>query len=142
MSTQPTRLELRAGADSPGTMGREGIGAAPPPRPATPYDFSRKYWAFAVPAVVAILAVIVFPWLFTLYMSTQDWKIGGGAAFIGLIELRHPLPGRALPRVGRANLLVHLARRRPPVILGTAAAVAFHREFPFRGLCAASSPCR
>ena len=63
--------------------GVKDVGASPPTRPTTRYDFSRKYWLFAVPAVVAILAVIVFPWLFTLYMSTQDWKIGGGSAFIG-----------------------------------------------------------
>ncbi len=102
--------------------------------PATPYDFSRKYWAFAVPAVVAILAVIVFPWLFTLYMSTQDWKIGGGSAFIGWSNYAILFQdARFLEAVGRTFWFTALAVVLP-VILGIAAAVAFHREFPFRGV--------
>ena len=27
------------------------------------------YWPFVVPALVVVLAVIVFPWLFTIWMS-------------------------------------------------------------------------
>ena len=37
-----------------------------------------------MPAVLIVASVIVFPWLFTLYMSSQDWKIGGGPEFVGL----------------------------------------------------------
>ena len=81
MSTQPSRLELPAQADMIAVDTESGTRPAPP---AKRYDFSRKYWLFALPAVVVILAVIIFPWVFTLYMSTQDWKIGGGAAFIAL----------------------------------------------------------
>jgi multiple sugar transport system permease protein len=33
------------------------------------YDFSRKYWLFALPGVLVVGAVIVFPWAFTLWMS-------------------------------------------------------------------------
>ena len=34
-------------------------------------------------------AVMVFPWLFTLYMSTQDWKVTGGSSFTGLANYVH-----------------------------------------------------
>jgi multiple sugar transport system permease protein len=47
-------------------------------------DFTPRYWLFSLPAVLIVASVIVFPWLFTLYMSTQDWKIGGGQEFVGL----------------------------------------------------------
>src|SRR6476661_3296038 len=35
-------------------------------------------------ALGVIAAVIVFPWLFTVYMSAFDWKIGTVAHFVGL----------------------------------------------------------
>ena len=42
-----------------------------------------SYWRFVVPALVVVGAVIVFPWLFTLWMSVIDWKIGRRANFVG-----------------------------------------------------------
>ena len=39
---------------------------------------------FILPAVLVVLAVIVFPWMFTLWMSLFDWKIGSKAVFAGL----------------------------------------------------------
>ena len=125
-STQPAPLDLP-------TIG-QGAGRSTLAGPGKRYDFSRKYWLFAVPAVVTILAVIVFPWLFTLYMSTQDWKIGGGAAFIGLSNYLVLFQDeRFLEAVGRTFWFTALAVIIP-VILGVAAAVVFHREFPLRGL--------
>src|SRR5690349_14681001 len=43
-----------------------------------------KYLRFAIPAFAVIAAVIVFPWLFTLYMSVHDWRVGQSETFIGL----------------------------------------------------------
>ena len=31
-----------------------------------------------LPAMIVIVAVIIFPWLFTVWMSAFDWKIGTG----------------------------------------------------------------
>ena len=36
-----------------------------------------KYLLFAAPALILITAVILFPWAFTVYMSMNDWTIGG-----------------------------------------------------------------
>ena len=44
-------------------------------------DTRRALYWFVIPAVVAILAVIVFPWGFTLWMSLFDWKIGSTPVF-------------------------------------------------------------
>ncbi|MBV8184371.1 MAG: sugar ABC transporter permease, partial [Hyphomicrobiales bacterium] len=115
--------ERSAGSDSGGDA-----------RPATPYDFSRKYWAFAIPAVIAILAVIVFPWLFTLYMSVEEWHVGGDITFAGLANYRRLLGDeRFLWSVVRTIYFTVLAVAFP-MLLGIAAAVTFHRKFPFRGL--------
>ena len=43
----------------------------------------RSYYLFIAPALVVVGAVIIFPWLFTLWMSAFDWKIGSTAHFVG-----------------------------------------------------------
>lgn len=97
-------------------------------------DFTPRYWLFSLPAVLIIASVIVFPWLFTLYMSAQDWKIGGGQEFVGLqnfVDLaRDP---RFIESMGHTFYYTVLAVVLP-ILFGTAAALVFHREFPFRGL--------
>ena len=35
------------------------------------------YFWFIAPAAIVVGAVIVFPWVFTLYMSVNAWKLGG-----------------------------------------------------------------
>ena len=30
------------------------------------------------------VAVILFPWMFTLFMSVHDWKVTGATPFVGL----------------------------------------------------------
>ncbi|WP_293860526.1 carbohydrate ABC transporter permease [uncultured Alsobacter sp.] len=99
-----------------------------------PYDFSRKYWVFAVPATVIILAVIVFPWLFTVFMSAGDWKIGGGVEFVGLDNFRTLFADERFRDSMRITFIFTVLAVVIPVALGTAAALVFHSEFPFRGV--------
>jgi len=97
-------------------------------------DFTPRYWLFSLPAVLVITAVIVFPWLFTLYMSGQDWKIGGGVEFVGLGNFAELAKDqRFLESMGHTVYFTVLAVVLP-IVFGTAAALVFHREFPFRGL--------
>src|SRR5215471_5495019 len=44
----------------------------------------RSYYIFALPALIVVGLVIIFPWLFTVWMSAFDWKIGSVAHFVGL----------------------------------------------------------
>lgn len=97
-------------------------------------DFTPRYWLFSLPAVLIIASVIVFPWLFTLYMSGQDWKIGGGSEFVGLQNYAELLADpRFIESMGHTFYFTVLAVVLP-ILFGTAAALVFHREFPFRGL--------
>ena len=43
----------------------------------------RSYYLFIVPALVVTGAVIIFPWLYTVWMSAFDWTIGSTAHFVG-----------------------------------------------------------
>ncbi|MGQ0677385.1 MAG: carbohydrate ABC transporter permease [Rhodospirillales bacterium] len=94
----------------------------------------RVYWLFTAPAVVVVTSVIAFPWLFTLWMSLQEWRVGSARSFVGLSNYAR-LAGD--PRLIDAlwHTLVYTALSvLLPLVLGLAAALAFHRRFPLRGL--------
>jgi multiple sugar transport system permease protein len=94
----------------------------------------RNYRWFVVPALAVVGAVIVFPWLFTVWMSMFDWKIGTVAHFVGLDNyLGLATNQRFLEAIGHTFYFTLLAVVIP-LVLGTAAALVFHREFPWRGV--------
>jgi multiple sugar transport system permease protein len=99
------------------------------------YRVSRgTYLWFVVPALAATFGIIVFPWVFTLYVSVQDWDAAGPTAFVGL--------GNYIRLFGDERFLLSVVRTVyysvltvvAPLVLGTFAAVLLHREFRFRGL--------
>src|SRR5215831_10021554 len=79
----------------------------------------RSYYYFALPALLVVGAVIIFPWLFTVWMSLFDWKIGTVAHFV-----------ESIVHTFYFTLLAVVV----PLVLGLVAALIFHRQFPFRGL--------
>ena len=54
-------------------------------------NYARRYWAFAIPAGIVVITVMVFPWVFTLFMSVNDWHIGGTGRWAGLANYAHML---------------------------------------------------
>jgi multiple sugar transport system permease protein len=94
----------------------------------------RDYYLFIAPALAVVGAVIIFPWLFTLWMSAFDWTIGSAAHYVGFGNYQK-LAGnqRFLESILHTFYFTALAVAAP-LLLGTAAAMIFHREFPFRGV--------
>ena len=91
------------------------------------------YWPFVVPALVVVLAVIVFPWLFTIWMSLNEWKVGQPTVFVGLANyLRMPNDPRFVEAVWH-TLVYTLLSVLLPLVFGTLSAVVFHQKFPLRG---------
>jgi multiple sugar transport system permease protein len=91
------------------------------------------YWPFVVPAIVVVLGVIVFPWVFTVWMSLNEWKVGAPTTYVGLANyLRLPKDPRFVDAVW-TTLLYTVLSVVLPVILGTFSAVVFHARFPLRG---------
>jgi len=87
-----------------------------------------------LPALVVVMAVIIFPWAFTIWMSLHEWKVGAPTTFVGLANyLRLPTDPRFIEAVER-TLLYTVLSVVLPLIFGTFAAVVFHARFPFRGL--------
>ncbi|MFO1324151.1 MAG: sugar ABC transporter permease [Burkholderiales bacterium] len=94
----------------------------------------KKFYYFIMPALVVIGAVIIFPWLFTVWMSAFDWKIGSTAHFVGFDNYTKLVANqRFLEAVVRTFYFTALAVIAP-LAIGTFAAMVFHREFPFRGV--------
>ena len=94
----------------------------------------RRYYYFIIPALFVVAAVIIFPWLFTIYMSAFEWKIGSAAHFVGLDNYKALFTNqRFIEAVVRTFYFTALAVVAP-LVIGTIAALIFHRQFPFRGL--------
>jgi multiple sugar transport system permease protein len=107
------------------------VATAPPSR-----FFARRRRSLRVltlPALVVVAAVIVFPWLFTVYMSAFDWKLGSVAHFVGLDNYTGLVTNqRFLEAIVHTFYFTALAVI-VPLVVGTLAALIFHREFRGRG---------
>src|SRR5437667_757965 len=97
-------------------------------------DGRGRYMLFVVPALAVMFAVIIFPWLFTLFMSVHDWRIGQTEAFVGLENYRNLLhDDRFVSSVVRTLIYTVLATVLP-LVFGVLSALVFHRNFPLRGV--------
>jgi multiple sugar transport system permease protein len=118
-------------------MSRAAILEAPAARAATIQrrrNYARRYRLFIVPAGLVVAIVIVFPWLFTLFMSLHDYHAGGALSFVGLDNYARMLSDeRFLWSIVRTLYFTVLAVILPTV-LGVFAAVCFNQRFPMRGI--------
>jgi multiple sugar transport system permease protein len=104
------------------------------PAPTTGARPKSSYWPFVVPAVAVVGSVIVFPWVFTVWMSLQEWTVGGARRFSGLANyMRLVSDERFLTSVGHTLVYTFLAVVLP-LIFGTFAALIFNSRLPFRGV--------
>lgn len=92
-----------------------------------------SYWPFVLPALIVVVAIIVFPWVFTVWMSFNEWKVGSPTTFVGLANyFRLPNDPRLVEAVWHTIVYTVLSVVLP-LIFGTFAAVVFHNKFPLRG---------
>src|SRR6476469_2339173 len=105
-----------------GAAARETAGLRPP-----------SYWPFIAPALIVVLAVIIFPWAYTIWMSLHEWKVGQPPVFVGLANyIRLPSDARFVESIWHTLVYTALSVALP-LMLGTLAAVVFHAKFPMRG---------
>jgi len=96
--------------------------------------YGRRYWMFAAPAALIVALVILFPWLFTLFMSVHDWKVGGDTPYVGLANYAKMLHDERFLSAVVRTLVFTTASVIAPVLLGVWAAVCFASPFRLRGL--------
>src|SRR5687768_4045036 len=84
---------------------------------ASSYRRREKYLWFVLPAVVVIVAVIIFPWVFTVFMSLHDWQVASARTWVGLDNYAN-LGGddRFRAAIGRTFIYTLLAVALPVVI--------------------------
>jgi len=93
----------------------------------------RPYLLFIWPALIVSSALIIFPWIFTIWMSLNDWHIGSKQVFVGLDNYLNLLTNRRfLESIGHTIYFTILAVVLP-MLLGTLAALVFHKKFRGRG---------
>lgn len=109
--------------------------AAPLPRAgAAARNYVRRYWWFSLPAAAVVLAVIVFPWLFTIFISLNTWDPAGGVSWVGLANYAHLLTDARFGWAVIRTLYFAALAVALPLVLGVAAALCFHQRFALRGL--------
>jgi multiple sugar transport system permease protein len=92
---------------------------------------------FPAPAVILMFVIVIFPIIYTIFMSVQQWNITSGSPpkFIGLdnyfkILFDDSRFREALVRTGELSLLAVTLQ----TILGVSLALLFNREFWGRGI--------
>lgn len=99
-----------------------------------PVRLAPNYWPFVLPALVIICAVIVFPWVFTIWMSAHSWTLGQPRSFIGLDNyIRLATDMRFWDSLWHTIYFTLLAVGLP-LVFGTIAALVFAETFPLQGL--------
>ena len=94
----------------------------------------RNYFLFIAPALLVVGAVIIFPWLYTIWMSAFDWTIGSTAHYVGLGNYEKIFTSRRFGEAVLHTFYFTALAVIAPLVIGTWAAMVFHREFPFRGV--------
>ncbi len=97
-------------------------------------NYARHYWPFILPAGIVVAVIILFPWAFTIFMSVQDFHVGGTRSFAGLANYSRMLSDERFQWSILRTLYFTALAVALPCLFGVAAAVCFHREFPGRGL--------
>jgi multiple sugar transport system permease protein len=92
------------------------------------------YLWFVLPALLATFAVIVFPWLFTFFVSVHNWDAAGAGNFVGISNYVNLLGDQRFQQSVVRTFYYTVLTVAAPLALGTLAAVLFHRKFRFRGL--------
>lgn len=91
------------------------------------------YWPFIVPAVVVVGGIIIFPWVFTIWMSLQGWKVGEPSRFVGFSNFTRLLTDARFIESTLHTLVYTVLAVVLPLLLGVFAALIFHAKFPARG---------
>ncbi len=91
-------------------------------------------WLFPLPAVLAILLLIVGPVLANFGLSLYNWFIGGSPTFIGLGNFAEALADRRFWNGLRNTFYFTFMAVPLQLVLGLCIAVLFNREFPGKGV--------
>ncbi|MEX2536260.1 MAG: sugar ABC transporter permease [Trueperaceae bacterium] len=96
------------------------------------FDRNAK-WLFPLPAMLAIMVLIVGPVLANFAISMQSWFIGLPPSFVGLQNFGDALADRRFWNGVRNTFYFTLLAVPIQLVLGLGIAILFNREFPGKG---------
>ncbi len=91
-------------------------------------------WLFPLPAVVALVILVLLPMLANFYIALHDWFIGLPPKLIGLDNFTDALNDRRFWNGVRNTFFFTGIAVPVQLVLGMAVAVLFSREMPAKGL--------
>ncbi len=92
------------------------------------------FYIFPLPAVLAILVLIVAPVLANFVLSLYDFFVGGRAAFIGIENYQRALADTRFWGGVQRTLYFTFTAVPLQLLIGIGIAVLFNRDFPGKGL--------
>lgn len=99
-------------------------------------NFVDRYarYLFPLPAVLAILVLIVAPILANFVLSLYDWFVGGRPLFIGTENYQRALSDQRFWNGLRNTFYFTLLAVPLQLVIGLGIAILFNRDFPGKGL--------
>lgn len=99
-------------------------------------NFIDRYarYLFPLPAVLAVLVLIVAPILANFVLSLYDWFVGGRPLFIGVENYQRALGDQRFWNGLRNTFYFTLLAVPLQLVIGLGIAILFNRDFPGKGL--------
>jgi len=91
-------------------------------------------WLFPLPAVIAVIILILLPMLANFGLSTYNFFIGSTPTFIGLDNFREALSDRRFWNGLKNTFYFTLLAVPIQLVFGLGIALLFNREFPGKGI--------
>ena len=91
-------------------------------------------WLLIVPTVILLVALTIFPLIYSLYMSLHDFTLGGARTWVGLDNYRELLGDRAFWRKTWFTLQITIFAVAIELVLGLVCALVLNKRLPGMGL--------
>ncbi|MDD3997019.1 MAG: sugar ABC transporter permease [Sphaerochaetaceae bacterium] len=91
-------------------------------------------WALVFPSVFVILALILYPVIYNIYLSFFEFKLTGGNIFVGLKNYIEVLTDSEFLVALRFTLMYVVFSTAGTTLLGLGVALVMHKKFFLRGL--------
>lgn len=91
-------------------------------------------WLLIVPTVLLLVALTIFPLIYSLYMSLHDFTLGGAKTWVGLDNYREILGSRAFWRKTWFTLEITIFAVAIELLLGLLCAIVLNKRLPAMGL--------
>jgi len=91
-------------------------------------------WALVFPSVLIILALILYPVIYNIYLSFFEFKLTGDNKFVGLLNYIEVLTDSEFLMAVQSTVIYVVFSTVGTTLLGLGVALVMNKKFPLRGL--------